>query len=89
MKSLLPIILLAIVLLLTPLTTAAAAAPAAGGEIDFAALDAGVEAQMCKHDLPGVALAVVEDGEIVYLQGYGTASASGPAPCRSASAPGT
>ena len=72
MKSSLPIILLAIVLLLAPLTTAAAA-PAAGGEIDFTALDAAVEAQMRKHGLPGVALAVVEGGEIVYLQGYGAA----------------
>ena len=44
--------------MLAPLTTAAAA-PAAGGEIDFAALDAAVEAQMRKHGLPGVALAVV------------------------------
>lgn len=72
MKSPLPIILLAIILRLTPLTTAAAA-PAAGGEIDFAALDAAITAQMGKHGLPGVALAVVEDGEIVYLHGYGTA----------------
>ena len=68
MKFPLPIILLAIVLLLAPLTTAAAA-PAAGGEIDFTALDAAVEAQMRKHGLPGVALAVGEDGKIVYLQG--------------------
>jgi CubicO group peptidase (beta-lactamase class C family) len=77
MKSLLPIILLAIVLLLTPLTTAAAA-PAAGGEIDFAALDTAIAGQMRKHGLPGVALAVVEDGEIVYLQGYGTAGRGQP-----------
>lgn len=72
MKHSLPIILLAIVLLLTPLTTVAAA-PTAGDVIDFAALDASIEAQMRKHGLPGVALAVVEDGEIVYLHGYGTA----------------
>ncbi len=72
MRFPLSIILLATVLVLAPLTTAAAA-PAAGGEIDLAALDAAVQGQMRKHGLPGVALAVVEDGEIVYLQGYGTA----------------
>ncbi len=77
MQSLLPIILLAIVLLLTPLATATAA-PAAAGEIDFAALDTTIEAQMAKHGLPGVALAVVEDGEIVYLQGYGSAGRGQP-----------
>jgi CubicO group peptidase (beta-lactamase class C family) len=71
-KLFLSIILLAVVIVLAPLTTAAAQ-PAANGEIDFAALDAAVEAQMRKHGLPGVALAVVEDGEIVYLQGYGAA----------------
>jgi CubicO group peptidase (beta-lactamase class C family) len=36
------------------------------------------QAQMRKHGLPGVALAVVEDGEIVYLQGYGTAGRGRP-----------
>jgi CubicO group peptidase (beta-lactamase class C family) len=41
--------------------------------IDFPALDAAITAQMSKHGLPGVALAVVEDGAIIYLHGYGTA----------------
>lgn len=58
MKSSLSIILLAIILLLMPLT-ATAAAPVVDGGVDFAALDAAVEAQMRKHGLPGVALAVV------------------------------
>lgn len=49
----------------------AAAAPAPAGDIDFATLDAVITAQMSKHDLPGVALAVIENGEIAYLQGYG------------------
>lgn len=77
MKFPLSIILLAIILLLTPLTSAAAA-PAAGGAIDFAALDAAVGAQMRKHGLPGVAVAVVEGGDIVYLQGYGAAGGGRP-----------
>ncbi len=77
MNTRLPLILLIIALLLTPLATTAAA-PAAAGEIDFAALDATVEAQMRKHGLPGVALAVVEGDEIVYLKGYGSAGAGRP-----------
>ncbi|PKM70482.1 MAG: hypothetical protein CVU93_01855 [Firmicutes bacterium HGW-Firmicutes-18] len=32
-----------------------------------------IEYQMEKHQLPGVALAVIENGEIAYLKGYGTA----------------
>ncbi len=47
------------------------AAPAPTSGVDFNALDAVITAQMSKHDLPGVALAVVENGEIVYLQAYG------------------
>ena len=56
----------------------APAGPLPTGEIDFSALDTAIEAQMSKHGLPGVALAVVEDGEIVYLKGYGTAGDSRP-----------
>lgn len=77
MKPFLLVILLVLVLLLTPLVPAVAGA-AAAGEIDFAALDAAVEAQMRKHGLPGVALAVVEGGEIIYLRGYGMAGAGRP-----------
>ncbi len=49
----------------------ALAAPAPASGIDFPALDAVVAAQMSKHGLPGVALAVIENGEIVYLKAYG------------------
>jgi len=72
MKPFLSIILLVGVIGLAPLSTAAAQ-PVASSEIDLAALDTAVDAQIRKHGLPGVALAVVEDGEIVYLYGYGTA----------------
>ena len=47
------------------------AAPTPAGSIDFSALDTVISAQIAKHDLPGVALAVIEDGEIVYLKAYG------------------
>ena len=41
--------------------------------IDFTLLDSVITKQMEKHGLPGVALAVFENGEITYLKGYGTA----------------
>lgn len=72
----LSILVLAALLAALPLPPAAAA-PRAGAEIDFAALDAVVTAQMRKHQLPGAALAVIDDGAIVYLKGYGRAG-SGP-----------
>lgn len=75
MKASLPVLL--ILYLLTSLTPAAAA-PALSGEINFAALDAAINAQMSKHGLPGVALAVIENGEITYLQGYGVDGAGRP-----------
>ncbi len=39
--------------------------------IDFPAIDAYLAAQMKKHDLAGLALAVIEGTETVYLKGYG------------------
>ena len=69
MKTSLPCIIL-VLCLLTSLTPAAAA-PALSSEINFAALDSVINAQMSKHNLPGVALAVIENGEVAYLQGYG------------------
>lgn len=47
------------------------------GELDTAALDAYIQAQMDKHGLQGVALAVTQGDQIVYLQGYGSAGAAG------------
>ncbi len=71
MKTLIPILLMFVFLLVGMSPSLAAYQPS--GKIDFAALDATIEAQMAKHGLPGVALAVIENGEIVYLKGYGTA----------------
>lgn len=53
--------------------TPTVAAPTPATPIDFAALDGAIESQMAKHGLPGVAVAVVEDGQIVYSKGYGKA----------------
>ncbi len=40
---------------------------------NFDAVDVYIEAQMSEWDLPGVALAIVRNGEIVYMRGYGKA----------------
>ncbi len=42
--------------------------------IDSAAMDAFIEAQMRRHNLPGVAVAVTEGDEIVYMKGFGQAA---------------
>ena len=45
---------------------------------DFQELDAAIAAQMKKHGLPGVAVAVIEGEQIAYLQGYGAAGRGQP-----------
>ncbi len=45
---------------------------------DFSELDAIVEAQMQKHGLPGVALAIIDGDEVVYSKGYGRAGRNRP-----------
>ncbi len=67
-----------IVLLYSLLPAPVVAGYAAANGADFAALDAAITAQMIKHGLPGVAVAVVEDGQIAYLKGYGTAGVRRP-----------
>jgi CubicO group peptidase (beta-lactamase class C family) len=54
------------------------AAPA--NNADFQELDAVITAQMQKHDLPGLSVAVIDGNQIVYLQGYGTAGRGQPQP---------
>jgi CubicO group peptidase (beta-lactamase class C family) len=39
--------------------------------INFNTLDSVIEAQMSKHSLPGVAVAVIEKDQVVYQKGYG------------------
>jgi CubicO group peptidase (beta-lactamase class C family) len=77
MKDLLPFLLL-VALLLASAPAPISAAPDLAGEIDLPALDAVIAAQMAKHGLPGVAVAVIEGGEIVYLEGYGSAGGRRP-----------
>lgn len=66
--------------LLAALLAPASASPAATAVIDFPTLDTAIAAQMSKHGLPGVALAVIQGDESVYLKGYGTAGTHGMTP---------
>ncbi len=68
--------LLTTLILFMLLPKAAAAETASLG--DFSTLDALIEAQMQKHGLPGVAIAIVDGDEVVYSQGYGRAGRDRP-----------
>lgn len=46
--------------------------------IDFESIDAYIQGQMKKHGLKGVSLAITQDDQILYLQGYGTAGKNQP-----------
>lgn len=63
-------------LLLTSLA-AAFPTPAVGAEPTRADVDAYIDDVLAELPFAGMAVAVVEDGEIVHLAGYGTADASG------------
>jgi CubicO group peptidase (beta-lactamase class C family) len=65
-----------ILILLVIISSSVMSAPA--GQMDFSVLDGLVEAQIQKHRLPGVAIAIIEGDEIVYLQGYGIAGRNRP-----------
>ncbi len=64
------ILLLAIFSILF-LSTFVYASPTTSDVIYTNALDAVVVSQMAKHGLPGVALAVIENDEVIYQKGYG------------------
>lgn len=66
---------LAVVLTLMLGTGDAAGTPPAAreGGIDVAAVDRFVEEQMQRHRIPGLSLALFDDGRIVYTAGYGKA----------------
>jgi CubicO group peptidase (beta-lactamase class C family) len=63
------------IILLVPCTASTAPDSAT---IDFAALDTTITAQMTKHGLKGVSLAITQGIEIVYLNSYGTAGQGRP-----------
>ncbi|MGZ5406316.1 MAG: serine hydrolase domain-containing protein [Aeromicrobium sp.] len=57
---------------------AAPASAAQSAPVDPDAVDAFVESQMSRHGIPGVALALIEDGRVTYTQGYGDAGEGRP-----------
>lgn len=56
---------------------AAGAAPAAASTADFAAIERFVEQQMHDLRIPGLALAVVQDDQIIYSRGFGVTGPDG------------
>lgn len=52
---------------------ASQSAPAISQEIDFASIDRYIQAQIQKQGLKGISLAITQENQIVYLNGYGTA----------------
>lgn len=70
-----------IIFVLIPLIFLASSQSAAfkcSDSIDTEKLDTVVLAQMTKHGLPGVALVVIENGEVVFQKGYGVDGNSDP-----------
>ena len=63
--------LLAVVIFVLFSSLTIASPPSVSNSFDANALDAAVTAQMAKHGLPGVALAVINKGEVIYQKGYG------------------
>jgi len=53
------------------------ASPTQQAETDFAVIDAYVTEQMNDLGIPGMALGIVQDGQIVHLQGFGVADSTG------------
>ena len=62
-----------ILLCALPMVVASASAPVSPSGQD---VDRFVESQMDKHRIPGVAVVLVEDGQVTYTTGYGTAGLS-------------
>ena len=63
---------ISIMLIMTP------AAGFAAGELDTEAIDTYIEREMRISRIPGLALGIVRDGEIIYLKGYGRAERGDP-----------
>jgi CubicO group peptidase (beta-lactamase class C family) len=77
LRRMAPAAIVAGLLTLALVPMAGAAAPPAATDPDFAAIDGFVEAERQAQGIPGVALGIVHDGEIVHLQGFGRADGSG------------
>ncbi|MDY6878549.1 MAG: serine hydrolase domain-containing protein [Chloroflexota bacterium] len=80
-KSLFPVLLVGTVLALTlrPLGKPASAKPASSSA-SYDEIDAYIEQQMRRLNIPGVSLAIVEGDQIVHLRGFGQARPGGETP---------
>lgn len=67
----LPRLLTVVSLLVISISSAPPSSAQTTSEINYTALDAYINAQMEKHWIPGVALAIVQGTDVVYLKGYG------------------
>ena len=70
------LLLLTVALCMVP-TLPSYADPPAAGSPDFVAIDAYLDREMRELRIPGLALGIVHNDEIVHLQGFGVADASG------------
>lgn len=72
---------IAVFLMLTPLLAGSLltsrAAQSNPAKPDFAAIDSYIQASMQENHVPGLALAIVQDNQVLYLKGFGQASADG------------
>ncbi len=79
-RSLILVCVACICFLLWEISLAASGSQAASdrsSEIDFKSIDEYVASKMRAPRIPGLALAIVKDDQIIYLKGYGEADASG------------
>ncbi len=74
MKSIANFVIL-VALLALPVAAFAAPPEKPSAEINLIAIDSYISAQMEKHGLKGVALAITQDDAVLYLKGYGTSGA--------------
>lgn len=51
-----------------------------GNRVDYASLDRRIQLMMAKPDMVGLGVAIIEDGRIAFVKGYGTTTASGTEP---------
>ena len=67
-------ILLALIILAVPIITGAQKVAAQTAEPSAAQIDQYIREQMAQKNIVGLSVAVVQDNEVTYLQGFGTAS---------------
>jgi CubicO group peptidase (beta-lactamase class C family) len=66
-----------IILLVCLASSTALASPPQAANVDFAAIDKFIEAEMQAQRIPGLALGIVQGDQIVHLKGFGIADPSG------------